>query len=292
MAVRLEVHTQATRSGARGPLVYEFDQARVSIGRGSSSDVQLPDPTVSLAHASLRVHQTGYAAFDEGSTNGVYVNGTRIAPGRPKPIRSGDVLHVGGFAVVVEVALSVSSATSTEQTAAMAKRLARELLEGRGTTPDAPRVTVLNGPSAGQKAEIPEPPATLTVGRAETCGLPLSDADLSREHALIRRGDDGVWVEDLGSKNGLKVNGRVIERRRLRDRDEIEIGRTALFFEDPEVAALRAIEKESDAERTGPLLDYRGEVAGPAADEEAPDAENEDIGADRAEAWVGAVPAS
>ncbi len=292
MAVRLEVHTQGTRSGARGPLVYEFDQARVSIGRGSSSDVQLPDTTVSASHASVRVHQTGYAAFDEGSTNGTFVNGVRIASGRPKPLRSGDVIHVGNFAIAVEVAVAVPAGTTAEQTAAMARRLAREILEGRGAPPGAPTVTVLNGPSEGRVVPIPEAPAVLRVGRGETCDLALSDADLSREHASIRRGDDGVWVEDLASKNGVKVNGRAVDKRRLRDRDEVELGKTVLCFEDPELAALRALEKESDLASAGPLLDIRGTAEGVAPGEAS--AEPGEAGVANAEgdeAWVGVVPA-
>lgn len=252
MAVRLAVHTQATRPLAREPLVYEFDQARVSIGRASSSDVQLPDPTVSSSHASIRVHQTGYAAFDEGSTNGTFVNGTRIAAGRPKPLRSGDVVQVGAFAIAVEVAVAVPASTSAEQTAAMARRLAREILEGRGEAPGAPTLTVLNGPAEGRVVTVPEPPGALRIGRDEGCDLALSDADLSREHALVRRGDDGTWIEDLGSKNGVSVNGRAVDRRRLRDRDEIELGKTTLFFADPEAVALRALEKEPDAKPAGP----------------------------------------
>jgi pSer/pThr/pTyr-binding forkhead associated (FHA) protein len=255
MAVRLEVHTAATRSGAQRPLIYEFDQARVTIGRGSSNDVQLPDPTVSIAHASIRVHNTGYAALDEGATNGTYVNGARIATGRPKPLRSRDVLHIGSYAIVVEVSVAVAGSTSSEQTAAMARELARAVLEGRGEALRGPALVVLNGPSEGLRVEIPDAPGRLRIGRAETCELALSDADLSREHAVVRRVDEGVVVEDLGSKNGVRVNGRPYERRKLRDRDEVQLGKTVLCFEDPEIAALKALEGERDAERSSPLLD-------------------------------------
>jgi pSer/pThr/pTyr-binding forkhead associated (FHA) protein len=289
MAVRLEVHTAATRSGAQRPLVYEFDQARVTIGRGSSCDVQLPDPTVSITHASIRVHNAGYAALDEGATNGTHVNGARIAPGRPKPLRSKDVLHIGTYAIVVEVGVAVAGSTSSDQTAQMARALARAVLEGRGERIRSAALTVLNGPSEGLRVEIPEPPATLRIGRAETCEIALSDADLSREHAVVRRSEDGVVVEDLGSKNGVRVNGRPYTTRKLRDRDEVQVGKTVLCFEDPEIAALRALEKEVDAERTGPLLELAGADADP--DAEGPGEEASEAAGPN-EPWVGDVPAA
>jgi pSer/pThr/pTyr-binding forkhead associated (FHA) protein len=287
MAVRLEVHTAATRSGAQRPLVYEFDQARITIGRGSSNDVQLPDPTVSITHASIRVHNAGYAVLDEGAVNGTHVNGARIASGRPKPLRSKDVLHIGSYAIVVDVAVAVAGSTSSEQTAAMARALARSVLEGRGERVGHAALTILNGPSEGLRVEIPVGPGTLRIGRAETCELALSDADLSREHAVVRRDEGGVVVEDLGSKNGVQVNGRRHERRKLRDRDEILVGRTVLCFEDPELAALRALEKELDAEPSAPLLDLAEAepVTEPSEAAASDDAEQE-------ASWAGAVPAA
>jgi pSer/pThr/pTyr-binding forkhead associated (FHA) protein len=46
-----------------------------------------------------------------------------------------------------------------------------------------------------------------TIGRAE-CEIELNDPDVSRRHAVLRQVDDGVGIEDLGSKNGTFVNDR------------------------------------------------------------------------------------
>jgi pSer/pThr/pTyr-binding forkhead associated (FHA) protein len=45
----------------------------------------------------------------------------------------------------------------------------------------------------------------LTIGRADT-DVELNDPDVSREHAIVRRVDEGLAVEDLGSTNGTYVN--------------------------------------------------------------------------------------
>jgi hypothetical protein len=86
-------------------------------------------------------------------------------------------------------------------------------------------------------------PAELTVGRGAAAGLALDDAGASRLHARIRLDEAGAaLVEDLGSKNGLRLNGRRIRGgpQPLRPGDELTVGSTALRFEDPLAGALAA----------------------------------------------------
>jgi hypothetical protein len=71
-----------------------------------------------------------------------------------------------------------------------------------------------------------------TIGRSRSCDVVLADANVSRQHAEIRpRG--GSWtIADLGSTNGVAVNGARLERpRKLEPGDRIEIGTTILTFE-------------------------------------------------------------
>lgn len=46
------------------------------------------------------------------------------------------------------------------------------------------------------------------IGRGRDCELRLDDPMASRRHARIRAGETGTAIEDLGSRNGLYVNGR------------------------------------------------------------------------------------
>ena len=51
--------------------------------------------------------------------------------------------------------------------------------------------------------------STLSLGRAHTNDLCYpEDASLSRKHLVLTSDDEGVWVEDLGSKNGTLLNGK------------------------------------------------------------------------------------
>ena len=70
------------------------------------------------------------------------------------------------------------------------------------------------------------------MGRSRDCDIVLSDANVSRRHAEIRPADGGWAVNDLGSTNGVLLNGRRIEGAApLRAGDRIELGTTELRFE-------------------------------------------------------------
>ena len=68
------------------------------------------------------------------------------------------------------------------------------------------------------------------VGRAPTADLRIDDPRVSRLHARIEMRDDGVYVEDLGSRNGTTVNGVPSEGRRLAPGDDIGIGSASIIF--------------------------------------------------------------
>lgn len=67
--------------------------------------------------------------------------------------------------------------------------------------------------SSGQEIHLPE--GRFVIGRAETCQLALDDPLVSRNHAALVVTSGTVTLEDLGSRNGVKVNGERVEGRRL-----------------------------------------------------------------------------
>jgi hypothetical protein len=71
----------------------------------------------------------------------------------------------------------------------------------------------------------------VTIGRMPECSIPLSDPNVSRHHAEIRRDGAQAVLFDLGSTNGTKVNGAPVQTRELNDGDVITVGRTSLRFE-------------------------------------------------------------
>ena len=71
-----------------------------------------------------------------------------------------------------------------------------------------------------------------TLGRSKDADCVLRDPNVSRRHAELRRAPDGEWtVADLGSTNGIKVNGRRVGSTRLRSGDNVTLGTTTFRFD-------------------------------------------------------------
>jgi pSer/pThr/pTyr-binding forkhead associated (FHA) protein len=71
----------------------------------------------------------------------------------------------------------------------------------------------------------------ILVGRAPNADVRIADPRVSRLHARMEMRDDGVYVEDLGSRNGTRVDGEPIAgSRRLQAGDEIGVGSASVIF--------------------------------------------------------------
>lgn len=83
--------------------------------------------------------------------------------------------------------------------------------------------------SDGRRIVIGEEP--VTIGRLPECDVNLSDPNVSRNHAEVRRRGNDFYVVDLGSTNGTKINGGGVKDRKLNDGDDITVGGTHIRFE-------------------------------------------------------------
>jgi Protein of unknown function (DUF3662)/FHA domain len=81
----------------------------------------------------------------------------------------------------------------------------------------------------GTRREVKE--RRVVIGRSRDCDIQLSDANVSRRHAELRQEGASYWIVDLGSTNGMEVNGKRVKRAKLRDGDTITLGETEITFE-------------------------------------------------------------
>jgi hypothetical protein len=80
--------------------------------------------------------------------------------------------------------------------------------------------------------ELEVPLGQFVIGRSADCQLALDDPLVSRRHALLTVRSDGVTIEDLGSRNGVSVNGLKIDGPRpLAHGDRITIGGQEMVLE-------------------------------------------------------------
>ena len=79
--------------------------------------------------------------------------------------------------------------------------------------------------------EFPLSEGATIIGRAHDAGIRVDSGGVSRHHARITVTGAGAQVEDLGSKNGTFVSGKLVDgAHALRDGDEIRVGPVALIF--------------------------------------------------------------
>ena len=84
------------------------------------------------------------------------------------------------------------------------------------------------GGRAGESFSIDDD--RVSIGRSPDAGVFLDDVTVSRNHALLVRRRDGLYIDDLGSLNGTYVNRHRIESHLLDDGDEIQVGKYKLSY--------------------------------------------------------------
>ncbi len=96
---------------------------------------------------------------------------------------------------------------------------------------DSGRLIAVSGARIGSKYTILD---EVTLGRGGDCNVVVDNAECSRQHARIRRKEDGFFVTDLGSRNGTLVNGQRIDgEHRLSFGDRLRIGPKDVFLFTP-----------------------------------------------------------
>ena len=89
-------------------------------------------------------------------------------------------------------------------------------------------VVVIYGSELGRRVQLGSAP--FEIGRSSSNDLFIDQESISRHHARISFDGSSYWVSDLGSTNGTYVNDDLVREQRLRDGDQVRIGRSILKF--------------------------------------------------------------
>ena len=178
------------------------------VGRSNEADIALKHPEISRKHCRFYWDgRTSCTVEDLGSQWGTSVNGTALSSGKLGPLHPGDLVQIG------PVLMHYGLGPPPE---GIAKALAADAL----LAPDS--ATVLIG--GREVSRIPLRGKKITLGRAPETDVVLTDASISRQHAVIEPARGGYEVADLRSRAGSLVNGRRFERHGLVFGDLLQIG--------------------------------------------------------------------
>ena len=230
-----------------------FDGTRIVLGRGSGSDVRLPDASVSQRHASIQVDAGQHYLIDEGSMNGTFIGGARLEPRTKQLLRPNELVRLGRVYLDIRIEAKPATRDLSIATRDLALGLISKALRALGENPN-PRVLVVSGRDTGQTLTLDDEGRIYVVGRGEECDLPLSDPDASRAHVRIVRRGSSVMVRDEDSKNGVFLGEEPLKKGRdtaWKGSAIVRAGSTHLALEEPANLVLAEIEREDD-ERLAP----------------------------------------
>lgn len=104
---------------------------------------------------------------------------------------------------------------------------------------EVPVLTFVSGADPGVPFALGPDGHNWVAGRSDDADLVLADDTVSRKHARIYEARGTLWLRDLGSRNGTKVNGREISHHRLRPGDRITIGASLMRVDVVPLAKLK-----------------------------------------------------
>lgn len=250
MAVKLVLKQRSEEGGAqKGQELVLAEEDAITLGRDSACQVVLNQKAVSRSHARISRDGALFFVEDLGSAFGTQVNGKRLPQGEKRLLRNGDVIAIAQFDVEFSRQAELPKSDADDHTSSAVRQVVRGVMKGiqRG---DGPVFRIMSGPTEGQKIEIGDA-TELVIGRDDDADIVLDHELVSRRHVKVRRDWSGTHVEDLGSRNGFKVNGRRTTRKTLKDRDDLEIGGVRLLYLDAsEVRESAAPQVDEEVEDT------------------------------------------
>ena len=176
---------------------------------------------------------------------------TLVAPPRIE-LHCDDDLRVGEFGIATRTMSAPAEAPDADALGAFAAPAAAvppaaAVAAGRSSTrpsctrsrprpprrppPRRPRASSARGVLRGRQGDYQLTEPVTVLGRSRRCDIVLTDPNVSRQHAEVRRQDDGFMLLDLGSTNGTRVNRRDVKQVVLQHGDRIELGTTEFLFE-------------------------------------------------------------
>ena len=207
------------------------------VGREADCEIVLENPAISRHHFKVLQRGVEWLIEDLGSRHGTLLNGARMESSQSISLRDRDRIEVAGTQVIFHAAKL--DFASEEHTSFLAQQMVADMLGSLGNEDNTPYLRVLSGKREGDRILLDGRKPFLVLGRDHDCDICLDEANVSRRHCRFDVDFSGIWVEDLDSKNGVKIGDQEItERTKLRDRTEISVGATSLIFVDPAAAFL------------------------------------------------------
>lgn len=201
----------------RGPdpgKVFRLMGDTILIGRGSRNDIIVHDNEVSREHTKLKQTPEGYELQDLNSSNGTFVNGQEVTD-----------IWLLTSQCIIELGDTITFEYHPGEPDDDEEKTADLIGMNRN-----PTYLVVSTESQEEPAVYPLDNIVTKIGRSTACDIVVIEPEISREHFKLTVNQLGYVVEDLGSTNGISLNGEPLtEARLITSHDVIQVGKTITF---------------------------------------------------------------
>jgi ABC-type multidrug transport system ATPase subunit len=241
-----------------------------TIGRDPSSDFPFEDARVSWRHATISFDGASWQLADHGSTNGTFTGGARtqhvpLFPGTVVNLGNGENGPRLAFSAPAAAPAQPAGVHEAVTSRATPPPAAQQPWAAQQPPVDHPQPPVHQQwdtpapqPAVPQQQGYPQPAAqvppqqapaaaglgnptmvrsltagmrTIRIGRALDNDIVVSDLQVSRHHAELRQLADGRWeIVDLGSHNGIFLNGQPVQRQLMGPQDRLTVGHSSFVL--------------------------------------------------------------
>lgn len=249
--------------GPLAGLVVHFEEgSEWVLGRDpDESTIVLEDSMVSRRHVICHLTPEGFTLENLSSVNPATQNGKIIT--EEVLLKEGDILEIGTtfFRFTEENPEAFSEKeVSEEPNAVFEEEAPLSALDFTMPSPTRWLLKVISGPNAGAEFSL-SPGSSYTIGKdPNICDVIFYDLSVSKEHARIYVDEnEKVFIEDLGSRNGVLINGEKIEQRHeILSQDLVALGTTSFLIIDREQVhetifspAIKSYAKEEEKKTSG-----------------------------------------
>jgi pSer/pThr/pTyr-binding forkhead associated (FHA) protein len=198
---------------------FVMEDGVATLGSADGNIVVLPRADVAARHARLSVDARGVVLEVLDPAARTHVN---ARPVREKALlRCGDVLCLGKVVIVVKAARDDEIETRVPAPA--------------GGIEDAthPARVVLRGVSGSHFGRAIAVNPRIVVGRDPACGLVIDEAQVAPRHATVEQAGEAIYLRDVDSPNGVRVNGVRVRNAVIHPGDQIAFERSHFVVEAP-----------------------------------------------------------
>jgi pSer/pThr/pTyr-binding forkhead associated (FHA) protein len=217
----------------------DIDSEVFTIGRAKSCSLILNDRSVSRLHCEIQSRNGKTLLVDLNSRSGVSINDKNITG--PQALKHRDIIQLGDTRLSFETVNEHDDA-ETVMSSLEATQMLKEPSHTEQTSILAEQAVLMFLVASRDKArKFQIHTGETKIGRSSACNLKIFHSSVSAEHAKIIRDGANHFVQDLGSTNGSKLNGKTLDptkKYKLHRDDKLSFGDEHFTIDIPQASSV------------------------------------------------------